>query len=162
MMASMIFCLALGLFGPPAQAAQTVDPGRKAFETRCAACHGADGNGGEMGPPIGLRLSARDDQQLAELIRSGQPAKGMPPSQMGDAELADLVKHLRTIQRQAEANAPVVKRLQVRTTDGASLDGQVIGEGFDVAAVVTQPDRPRGRGRNSGASAVAPSAAASS
>ena len=27
-------------------------PGRKTFEGRCARCHGADGNGGEMGPPI--------------------------------------------------------------------------------------------------------------
>ena len=34
---------------------QNVDPGRKAFETRCAGCHGADGNGGEMGPSIVLR-----------------------------------------------------------------------------------------------------------
>src|SRR5437773_338031 len=98
MMAWTIFYLALGLFGPPTQAAQTADPGRKAFESRCVACHGADGNGGEMGPPIGLRVSARDDQQLAELIRGGQPAKGMPPSQIGDTELADLVKYLRAMQ----------------------------------------------------------------
>ena len=35
-----------------AQNAQDVDPGRAAFESRCARCHGADGNGGEMGPPI--------------------------------------------------------------------------------------------------------------
>ncbi len=59
-----IFCLAFGLLGMSSQAVQPPDPGRKAFETRCASCHGADGNGGEMGPPIGLRLGARDDQQL--------------------------------------------------------------------------------------------------
>src|SRR5205085_10673922 len=110
MMAWTIFCLALGLFGPPAQAApQTVDPGRRAFETRCASCHGADGNGGDMGPAIGLRLSARDDQQLAELIRGGQPTKGMPPSQIRDAELADLAQYLRAIQRRAETTAPAGK-----------------------------------------------------
>ena len=32
------------------------DSGRKVFESRCARCHGADGNGGEMGPPIVTRL----------------------------------------------------------------------------------------------------------
>jgi alcohol dehydrogenase (cytochrome c) len=136
-----IFCLAAGVLWPQTPAAQTVDPGRKAFETRCAACHGADGNGGEMGPPIGLRLSARDDQQLGELIRSGQPAKGMPPSQIGDAELAELVKHLRALQRRAETNAPAGKRLQVQTTAGTALDGQIVGEGFDDLQLRTADDR---------------------
>jgi alcohol dehydrogenase (cytochrome c) len=138
MVAWAIFLLTLGLAG---QVEQTVDPGRKAFETRCAACHGADGNGGEMGPPIGLRLSARDDQQLGELIRDGQPAKGMPPSQIGDAELADLVKHLRTIQRRAETNAPAGKRMQIQTTAGTPLDGQVVGEGFDDLQLRTADER---------------------
>ena len=64
----------------PALHAQTVDPGRKAFETRCARCHGGDGNGGEMGPPIVQRLTARDDEQLARLIHEGIPQRGMPPS----------------------------------------------------------------------------------
>ena len=59
---------------------QDVDAGRKVFESRCARCHGADGNGGEMGPPITFRLIARDDQQLAALINEGLPARGMPPS----------------------------------------------------------------------------------
>ena len=138
MMAWAIFLLTLAL---AEQVGQTVDPGRKAFETRCAACHGADGNGGEMGPPIGLRLSARDDQQLGELIRDGQPAKGMPPSQIGDAELADLVKHLRTIQRRAETNAPAGKRMQIQTTAGTPLDGQVVGEGFDDLQLRTADER---------------------
>jgi alcohol dehydrogenase (cytochrome c) len=138
MVAWAIFLLTLGLAG---QVEQTVDPGRKAFETRCAACHGADGNGGEMGPPIGLRLSARDDQQLGELIRDGQPAKGMPPSQIGDAELADLVKHLRTIQRRAETNAPAGKRMQIQTTAGTPLDGQVVGEGFADLQLRTADER---------------------
>ena len=30
--------------------AQTPDAARKAFESRCSGCHGADGNGGELGP----------------------------------------------------------------------------------------------------------------
>jgi mono/diheme cytochrome c family protein len=60
----------------PGQAAENADPGRKAYETRCVRCHGADGNGGEMGPPMALRLAAHDDGQLAALIRGGVPARG--------------------------------------------------------------------------------------
>ena len=55
--------------------AQVNDPGRQVFESRCARCHGADGNGGEMGPPIVTRLTPLDDQQLAKVIRDGVPAK---------------------------------------------------------------------------------------
>ena len=109
--------------------AQANDPGRQVFESRCARCHGADGNGGEMGPPIVTRLPPLDDEQLAKVIRDGVPAKGMPPNIVDDPEMALLVKFLRTIQKREEA-APVV-RMKVQTTDGRSLDGQVIGEGFD-------------------------------
>ena len=106
--------------------AQTLDPGRTAFESRCARCHGADGNGGEMGPPVAVRLTPLDDEQLAKTIRDGFPAKGMPPNIIEDAELGVLVKFLRTIQRRP----PPVVRMKIQTTDGRSLEGQVTGEGF--------------------------------
>ena len=119
--------------------AQANDPGRQVFESRCARCHGADGNGGEMGPPIVTRLTPLDDQQLAKVIRDGVPAKGMPPNIVDDPEMALLVKFLRTIQKREEA-APVV-RMKVQTTDGRSLDGQVIGEGFDDLQLRTDDKR---------------------
>jgi mono/diheme cytochrome c family protein len=37
--------------------------GQKAFETRCGVCHGGDGGGGEMGPPLAQRLRRLDDPQ---------------------------------------------------------------------------------------------------
>lgn len=117
----------------PVVRAQDVAPARKTFETRCAACHGADGNGGDLGPPITLRLAALDDQQLAKLIREGNPPKGMPPSPMPDAERAELVKFLRTIQR----IAPPPVRVTLRMTDGRSLEGDLLGEGFDDVQVRT-------------------------
>jgi alcohol dehydrogenase (cytochrome c) len=117
--------------------AQNVDPGRKAFESRCARCHGADGNGGEMGPPIATRLSTLDNQQLTKLIRDGIPTKGMPPNVVADRELADLMKLLRTIQR----DAPPVVRITAMTTDGRTLEGQVLGEGFDDLQLRTDDKR---------------------
>ena len=112
-------------------AVQNVEPGRQPFETRCARCHGADGNGGDMGPPIALRLATRDDQQLAGLIRDGLPGRGMPPSRVADPEMADLLKFLRTIQRRATTEPVARKTLQLQTTSGKTLEGQVLAEGFD-------------------------------
>jgi alcohol dehydrogenase (cytochrome c) len=109
--------------------AQAPDPGRQAFEIRCARCHGADGNGGEMGPAIAARLSSLDDQQLAKLIRDGVPAKGMPPSVVETPEMADLLKFVRTLERRAAAK-PVV-RMKVQIAGGETLEGEVLGEGIE-------------------------------
>jgi alcohol dehydrogenase (cytochrome c) len=128
-----------GAVGLPAKTVQNVDSGRNAFESRCARCHGADANGGEMGPPIVARLASRDDQQLTGLIRDGLPARGMPPSTIVDPEMANLVKFLRSIQRRADAR-PVV-RMTLQTTAGKTLDGQVLGEGFDDLQLLTGDKR---------------------
>jgi alcohol dehydrogenase (cytochrome c) len=109
--------------------AQEPDPGRKAFESRCARCHGGDGKGGEMGPPIAQRLATLDNQQLSKLILDGVPLKGMPPNIVTAAEMADLLTFLHALERRA-AETPVV-RMKILTTDGRTLEGQVLGEGFD-------------------------------
>jgi alcohol dehydrogenase (cytochrome c) len=118
---------------------QDVDAGRKVFESRCARCHGADGNGGEMGPPIVMRLSARDDEQLAAFIHEGSPSRGMPPNDVAGAELRDLLRFLRSIEKRPEAK-PVV-RAKVQTMAGTTLDGQVMAEGFDDLQLLTDDKR---------------------
>jgi alcohol dehydrogenase (cytochrome c) len=124
---AIVICALLGVLSAGSDvSAQGDEPGQKTFEARCASCHGGDGGGGEMGPPIASRLSKLDDRQLARVIREGLPAKGMPPNAVGDAQMAVLLKFLRTIER--EAPPPV--RLAVRTTDGRTLEGEVAGEGF--------------------------------
>src|SRR3954453_14850345 len=100
--------------------AQTPDPGRRAFDTICARCHGGDGNGGEMGPPILMGLPGRDDQQLISLIRNGIPTRGMPGSKLDESTLTSLVAHLRSIQSHGE---PVEKR-KVAVAGGGTLEGQ--------------------------------------
>src|SRR6267154_1250369 len=119
--------------------AQDIDPGRRLFENRCATCHGADGNGGPMGPPITSRLATREAQQLAALIREGLPARGMPPSQLADPEMDYLVRFLRTIQQRA-LDKPVV-HMTVQTIDGKTLVGQVLGEGFEDLQLRTDDKR---------------------
>src|SRR4051794_18395753 len=107
--------------------AQTPDAGRKAFETICARCHGADGNGGEMGPPILRRLRNRDDQQLISLIHSGLPSRGMPPTKIDEPALTQLIAYLRSLQQGAK---PPVHR-KVVLVDGTTLEGQLLNEGFE-------------------------------
>jgi alcohol dehydrogenase (cytochrome c) len=108
--------------------AQDREAGITAFNSNCARCHGADGNGGEMGPPIPARLATKDDQQLIALIRNGLPTRGMPPSSLKDPELTSLVRYLRGLQRRSQR---VIVRRSVQTDKGATLEGQVLGEGFD-------------------------------
>ena len=121
--------------------AQAGEPGRKTFETFCSRCHGADGNGGEMGPPIASRLAARTDAQLAKFIHDGSPTRGMPPMPVPDSEMPALLTFLRDLQHQAEEEAAVVQRLQVRTVGGATLDGEVVGKGFDDLQLRTDDHR---------------------
>jgi alcohol dehydrogenase (cytochrome c) len=120
---SILLLTAASLFG------QGVNTGKVAFENRCGKCHGSDGNGGELGPAILFRLTSRDDSQLTALIRQGLPSRGMPPSQIANPEMASLIKHLRSIQRRP-LSRPIV-RIKVQMADGKTLDGEVLGEGFD-------------------------------
>jgi alcohol dehydrogenase (cytochrome c) len=107
---------------------QSEDAGRKSFEGRCARCHGADGNGGEMGPAIATRLTGRTDTQLAELIRTGMPDRGMPPADVPAAEMPDLIRFARTLEKRPESRPAV--RITVPVTGGGTLEGQLLGEGF--------------------------------
>ena len=131
----IVGCAFVVLGGPARLLAQSSEPGRATFERRCASCHGADGGGGEMGPPIAARLSKLDERQLPRLIREGLPMKGMPPNALGDAQMAALVKFLRTIER----DAPPPARLTVQTTDGRTLEGEVAAEGFYDLQLRTDP-----------------------
>jgi alcohol dehydrogenase (cytochrome c) len=115
------------------------DPGRMTFERSCGKCHGADGKGGEMAPAIIFRLTARNDAELAALIRAGLPDRGMPPVRLTDDEMPALVRFLRSIQK---ADRPLERR-KITTSDGKSLDGEVLTEGFDDLQLRTNDGRVR-------------------
>jgi alcohol dehydrogenase (cytochrome c) len=97
-------------------AAQSVDAGRAAFEQRCARCHGADGNGGEMGPAIATRLPALDSATW--------PRSSATPPAQGHASERDAGRRMTgrpSAHDQREA-PPVVRK--VRTTDGRTLEAR--------------------------------------
>lgn len=122
----MRYTLALfsGLLCAALAHAQDTAPGRLVFEAHCARCHGGDGSGGEMGPPIRNRLAARSDEQLAKLVHEGSGA--MPPVSVVDAELTPLIRFLRSLQPRRRE----VERITVHTVDGKTLEGELLNQGF--------------------------------
>jgi alcohol dehydrogenase (cytochrome c) len=133
---TVLFIILLAASALPAQDA---DPGRVVFEGRCARCHGADGNGGELGPAIRGRLASRTNEQLAALIRNGLPGHGMPPSQISDAEMEPLTRFLRSLQPR-NFRRPVVRE-KLATTDGKTLEGEIRNQGFDDLQILTDDHR---------------------
>jgi len=107
--------------------AQTPDPGRQTFVARCAGCHGTDGNGGELGPAISMRVPARTDEELTTLLKMGLPSAGMPAfANLSDADVRDLIRFLRTLQPR-EGSRPAA--LKVTLANGAPLEGLVLNQG---------------------------------
>ena len=109
--------------------AQSPDARRQVFVSRCAGCHGSDGNGGELGPAITTRVPARTDADLTSLFRQGLPAAGMPafPGLSG-TEAADLVRYLRTL-RPREGSGPV--RTAVTLAGGGTVGGLILNQSAD-------------------------------
>jgi alcohol dehydrogenase (cytochrome c) len=109
--------------------------GRETFVSRCAGCHGTDGNGGELGPAITTRVLLRSDEDLMAVIRGGIPAAGMPAfATLSAAESSDLVRYLRSLQPRNGSPPPRVSlTINGRALAGIALnqtrsDMQVLGD----------------------------------
>jgi mono/diheme cytochrome c family protein len=75
------------------QAAQ----GKALFENKCATCHGADLNGGEMAPPLtgGMFLSNWNGQSLGDLftrVHTTMPQND--PGSLNNAEVAQVLAYI--------------------------------------------------------------------
>jgi cytochrome c oxidase cbb3-type subunit 3 len=71
-----------------------VDAGRTLFGSQCAFCHGRDAAGGSGGPDLTRSPLVAEDvrgDRLGPVIRSGLPARGMPPFVLSDGDLAAIV-----------------------------------------------------------------------
>jgi alcohol dehydrogenase (cytochrome c) len=138
LVAPLLACVSLTAVG----LAQSIDAGRKIFETRCAICHGGDAAGGEHGPDIRVRLTAHsDDAELAEFIRQGLPSRGMPGTALPETETRDLIAFLRTVEAQRRRGPRPLVRKSVPTTQGRILEGVVLAEGTDELQLRTDDTR---------------------
>ena len=72
------------------------EPGRRLYEDKCSQCHGNEGRGGNAPRLVPFDWS---DEQALEQIR--RPLCDMPPvpaSEVSDAEVAQIVAYLKTIE----------------------------------------------------------------
>lgn len=91
---------------PPSYAAKTKGNavnGQVVYETYCASCHGAEGQGGPKGSSItnGSFLALVNDQELRTIVITGRPELGapdwrgnIPGKPMTDQEITDVVAWL--------------------------------------------------------------------
>src|SRR3977135_3177717 len=87
----------IGLAAVSIASAQTNHPGKADFESRCAVCHGGDGNGGEFAAGIVTRIANRTDTDIATVVTDGLPARGMPAFKLEESDRTDLISYLRTL-----------------------------------------------------------------
>ncbi len=113
--------------------------GRVLYESKCARCHGADAKGGERGPAITTRIGSHNDQEIAALVRTGLPGRGMPPNQVSQSEMPVLTRFLRTLQP-GPGERPIVRET-VSLGNGAMLSGEVLNHGFDDLQLRTDDGR---------------------
>src|SRR5688572_24079879 len=72
--------------GAPAHPAignrEAIADGERLYNETCTACHGKDGTGGELGPPVAAqnrRYLRRTDQEIFDAIKNGIAGTQMPP-----------------------------------------------------------------------------------
>lgn len=95
--------------GPPAAGPQThpaignreaIAEGEKLYNEACTSCHGKDGTGGELGPPVAAqnrRYLRRTDQELFDAIKIGIEGTQMPPysGQYNDDQIWRMTAYIR-------------------------------------------------------------------
>jgi cytochrome c oxidase cbb3-type subunit 3 len=100
-MIRLFFCLSLAagcLFGQHSFTPIDVEDGGRLYRANCSICHGAEGNevaGIDLGHNKFRR--AKDDDDIAAIIRTGIPGTAMPPNNFSDFQSLTIVAYLRSI-----------------------------------------------------------------
>ena len=111
--------------------------GEESYQTRCALCHGGDGEGSDRAESILATVSTTATDRLATIITEGVPARGMPAVDVPTDELGPLVTYLKGLAAAAGPAARDPRAPQPRTgslplAGGGELDGTILNEsGFD-------------------------------
>ena len=117
------------LLAAAACSAQVTNGGKQMFESKCAACHGSDANGGEFAPGILTRIVARSDAEIKSTVTDGLPLRGMPPFKLEPTELDTLTDYLRSLRPPRRGDvAPV--QVTVDLVDGKKLRGTSVNRTF--------------------------------
>ncbi len=81
----------------------SVVAGTQLFGESCSVCHGIDGRGSARGPDLtqGLIVNRGTDEEIAEAVRRGIPNSSMPPFDLSDAQIQQLVAFIRSLSTKA-------------------------------------------------------------
>jgi putative heme-binding domain-containing protein len=87
--------------------AKALTQGAVLFREDCIFCHGVGGRGGMRGPDLttGSWNHGGSDADLYNTIRTGVPGTAMPPNNLLEQEIWQVVTYLRTIQQPAAPTA---------------------------------------------------------
>ncbi|HEY6990861.1 MAG TPA: c-type cytochrome [Bryobacteraceae bacterium] len=106
--AASLSVFSAGVFAQPQAKATDSAAGAQIFSSRCSACHGLDGRGGEHAPNVATepRIQSMSDAALSKIIRNGIPGAGMPGfgSSLSDTQIGAVLKELRALQRSGSNN----------------------------------------------------------
>lgn len=77
---------------------KNIEAGRKLFTSGCAACHGAEGQGGR-GPNLREQIYWHpvDEDMLYKVVRNGIPAGGMPAAALDEDQVWQVVAFVRSL-----------------------------------------------------------------
>src|ERR1700686_3729579 len=129
-MRTLVFSLAFTSLAGIALAQAPNGAGRQQFEKRCAHCHGGDATGGEGGPNIIDQIDSRTQSELADFLRSGRPASGMPAFDLPAQEMTALTAYVRTLVPVPSGDPPPEGPKNIQTTAPGTLEGRVLNEGI--------------------------------
>ncbi len=121
--------LSIVIFAGAALAQDPLAAGRTVFENRCSGCHGSDGNGGELGPPIAIRMPNLSDEQISNTVRNGLPTRGMPANTVAAVEMPQLIAVLRALIPRETGFRPYA--LKAALTNGKTVEGMVVNEALE-------------------------------
>ena len=91
---------------------KAVTQGAVLFRQECMFCHGVSARGGVRGPDLttGSWSHGGADADLARTISAGVPGTAMPPNELTDEEIWQIVAYLRTLEQPVATTAGDQKR----------------------------------------------------
>lgn len=97
----------LGVETNPHDTPEDVAAGKAIFTSRCANCHGPEGEG-DRGPDLTRNVyrHGNSDRAIFMNILSGIPGTGMPSVRLSDKEMWQIVAYVRTLRRPAAEAVP--------------------------------------------------------
>jgi cytochrome c oxidase cbb3-type subunit 3 len=91
---------------------QAITDGAVLFRQECVFCHGVGARGGMRGPDLttGSWNHGGTDFDVANTIKTGVPGTAMPPNNLKEDEIWQLVSYLRTLEQRPASTAGDQKR----------------------------------------------------